>query len=118
VNIDDRSVSGWASQVAPQAWMVVCAVMSSYDRIYVGATSAPERRLARHDAGPARWSKMVLLFKTSSLAAAASVEKTLIAKARASNFRLDPDNVAPGGEGLPLGKPTYWVYALVARKAT
>ena len=113
MRIQNKAVQGWVSRVLPSIWNVVCGLMSRNRRIYFGATSDPEARAIAHSKTGKGWSKMVLLFKTSSLQGAVDMESLLIKKARGSNFRLEPDNIGDGGEGLVAGMDEYWVYALV-----
>lgn len=115
MRIEDRSIMGWVNKVLPEVWQRVCGFLSGSGRIYFGATSDYRYRADRHVEEDDGWSKMVLLFRTSSVVAAAQMERELIRKSRESNFRLDPENIGSGGEGLREGYVTYWVYALIER---
>lgn len=42
------------------------------------------------------------------------MERELIAFARGANFKLDPENERPGGEGIKEDADAYWVCVVVA----
>ncbi|MDY7226809.1 hypothetical protein [Hyalangium rubrum] len=85
---------------------------SVWRRVYVGATAHPQRRWVSHASDG--WTKMVLLYKAFTPEIVQAMERNLIENARQSNFLLDLENVAPGGEGVVrIPRPNY-LYVLVA----
>ncbi len=81
------------------------------ERIYIGVTANPERRWQQHR--PNGWSKMVLLYEAFRADIACELERELIDYAHNCNFRVAPENVNPGGEGISNEPRSNYVYVLV-----
>lgn len=80
--------------------------------IYIGVTTAPERRCEQHELNG--WSRMVLLYEAFTAEIARTLECDLIDYARRCNFRLPPGNVCPGGEGIGSRPGSHYLYLLLA----
>lgn len=81
------------------------------ERIYIGVTADPERRWRQH--APNGWNKMVLLYEAFRADIARDLERDLINYAHRCNFKLAPENVNPGGEGIGRQERANYVYVLV-----
>jgi hypothetical protein len=109
--IEDNIRTGRVDEALADIKRSLNGYLRSYDRIYIGATSDAENRWAAHEQND--WDKMVLLYETEWAGSCRSMEKKLIAHARGTKFRVDPENVLAGGEGIYDGHDAYWVYVLV-----
>lgn len=107
-----KVASGPYRDALPEVQRRLNGYLASYDQLYVGATTNPAARWAIGHAH-AGWTKMVLLYESDWLGSTRGMERALIAYARRTNFRVKPENVRTGGEGLPVGADRYWVYVLV-----
>lgn len=79
--------------------------------IYIGVTSAPELRWARHL--PKGWTKMAVIYKAFSADIARDAECELIDYARNCNFLSEVENGTDGGEGISETAEFNFVYILV-----
>lgn len=86
--------------------------LSRYNRVKIGATTDPAQRWRRGYAGGS-WTKMVVLVGSDKPGSTRSMERGLIRHARATNFRVRPENVLGGGEGIEDGHRRYFVYVVV-----
>lgn len=84
----------------------------SYERIYIGVTADPERRWQKHDANG--WKKMVILYEAFTPKIAQKMERDLIDYARRCNFRIAPENIGFGGEGILDTPRSNFLYLVVA----
>jgi hypothetical protein len=80
-------------------------------RIYIGVTAHPERRWSEH--AQSDWRKMVLLYEAFNPEIARELERSLIRYAACCNFRIEPENINPGGEGIGAQSQANFVYLLV-----
>ena len=108
----DSSSTGHANRELPRLFQRLSGFMASWSNVYVGATSNPERRLGDHEFDW-KWSKMELIYATSSLGSARLVERALIDHARSVRLRCEVANKLPGGEGLVDGAGYYAIYLLL-----
>lgn len=75
----------------------------------VGATSDPETRVKAHRQGA--WSRMIVVYETTSLRYAAELEHDLIEQGW--NNSEGSANDVGGGGGLKAGYEKYYVYVLL-----
>ena len=113
MRIEDKAIRGNLYAVLPTLKQSLNGYLSQYDRVYIGATTNVDVRAASHSKDS--WAKMVLLHVGPHAGTCKSLETALIKYAQATNFRVEPDNVLSGGEGIHHGRERYWVYVLVER---
>jgi len=78
-----------------------------FERIKIGITNNPERRLGEHRRSRAGWNKMVVKYRTTSVTFINQMERVLI------DHHWDYiQNEARGGGG-PDGKGPYYLYVLL-----
>lgn len=80
-------------------------------RIYIGVTANPERRWSEHSQND--WRKMVLVYEAFNPDIARELERYLIRYAASCNFRIEPENISHGGEGISAQNRANFVYLLV-----
>jgi hypothetical protein len=85
-----------------------------WERFYVGVTSDPEGRWDRHSRNG--WCKMVVLYEAFSPKIAREMEMELIDYAFNCGFRIPPENVGMGGEGILDGRRYHYIYVLVGER--
>jgi len=86
---------------------------SSWSRVYIGVTAAPEKRWAKHMLNG--WAKMVLLYEAYRPDIARDLEQDLIDYARRCNFLMPIENITLGGEGIGDKDHLNYLYVLVGR---
>ncbi|MFY0582493.1 GIY-YIG nuclease family protein [Cystobacter fuscus] len=86
---------------------------SIWNRIYIGVTTDPEKRWAKHSCNG--WTKMVLLYEAYRADIAIDLERDLIDYAHRCKFLLPPDNINPGGEGVFDNQKYHFLYVLVGK---
>ncbi len=82
-----------------------------WKRVYIGVTSNPARRWAKHELNG--WRKMVLLYDAYRPDIAISMGIELITYARSCGFIIEIENVSRGGEGIGSAARSNYLYILV-----
>ena len=109
---DDKIGYGNFDDAFPTVKRRLNGFLASYDFIKIGATTNPETRWRRGYAGK-NWAKMVILYESEWAGSTRKMERELIGYARATNFRVRPENILPGGEMIADGARQYFVYIVV-----
>lgn len=109
---DDKIVYGNFDDAFPTVKRRLNGFLATYDRIKIGATTDPKVRW-RRGYSERNWTKMVILYGSEWAGSTRKMERELIGYARATNFRVQPENVLPGGELIKDGEDRYFVYIVV-----
>lgn len=106
-------VTGRVAEALPTIKLRLNGVLSTYDRVKIGATTAPRTRweLGHSSDG---WDKMVVVYSSPFAGSTRSMERALITHARGTRYRVERANVLPGGESIYDGYEAYYVYVLMA----
>lgn len=83
----------------------------NYDQIKIGLTVDPETRWRSH--AQQGWSRMVVIYSTSSPKYVAQVERLLIEHGWDTDFYEQCKNLIGGGGGLRYGYPRYYIYVIL-----
>lgn len=83
-----------------------------WKRVYIGVTSNPERRWAKHASNG--WQKMVLLYDAYRPDIAVEMERELIEHAHDCRYIIDIENINLGGEGLSHEQRSNYLYVIVS----
>ena len=92
----------------PRITNKLCGYMSRHSGVYIGVTTDPVRRASAHERQGR--TRLVVLYEAWSARYAADIEQQLIAWADATNFRLERENRAPGGESIRADAEAWYVY--------
>lgn len=104
--------TGHFSQVAESLRRALGQYASRNQHFKVGLTVDPETRWSQHKKDG--WSRLVVVYRTSSASYAATMEDELIIHGWQSSVIAESWNQVRGGGGLRQGYATYFVYVLLA----
>lgn len=111
MSIEHNIVRKPVNEALPVLKQKLGGYLGCWNGYYIGSSSNVENRWESHRANG--WRKMVVLYEAFSAGIAADIERDLIAWSRATGFRVDGDNRAPGGEGIRGDRSRHHIYVLV-----
>lgn len=112
--IEDNIVSLGRYEAMPKLKQKVNGYRRLWRRVYIGVTSSPQHRWAKHSLN--NWYKMVILYEAYRSDIAIDMERELIEYAHQCGFIIGIDNINPGGEGISNKEGTNYLYILVGNQ--
>lgn len=109
--IEDKIVRVIRSEAMDHLKLKLNGYRSQWSHVYIGVTANPKKRWAQHMRNG--WYKMVLLYEAFRPDIARELERDLIDYANGCNFRIEVENITPGGEGLKNESRKNYLYVLV-----
>lgn len=101
--------TGWPSQVNLVPRISAIARTDRASAFKIGITCDPSQRASQYRASGARYSEMIVVYRTDSDTHVRNIEADLV-----EYFRDRADNLTGGGGG-GRGAPPYYVYVVVQR---
>lgn len=109
--IEENIVSLGRYEAMPKLKQKVNGYRRYWSRVYIGVTSSPQQRGAKHRLNG--WRKMILLYEAYRPDIAIDMERELIVHAHQCGFIVSIENINPGGEGISSNNRVNYLYVLV-----